>query len=267
MLTSDLQKLSVMGLVTLYELDATKLGGDIFRWHGHVSHEDLLLIFGYLDKTKYFDKNDSFNAIDTGIEYKRNIIWAGQTYSPVSIQSDGLEIRGDGRPSMPTLVIANQIDDTPGAITLLCAYHNDFVGATLKVTHVLAKYLDAANFTTGNPTANPNESSDPQCWYIEQKTEENERDVTFELTSPLSAQRKKIPTRNITPYCTWAVRGQYRGESCRYMGAAMFTEDGTPTDNPALDKCGGRIMDCKKRFGENEPLNFGGFAASQLRGR
>lgn len=267
MLSSDLQKLSVMGLVTLYELDATKLGGDIFRWHGHVSHEDLLLIFGYLDKTKYLDKNDSFNAIDTSVEYKRNIIWSGQTYSPVSIQSDGLEIRGDGRPSMPTLVIANQIDDTPGAIILLCAYHNDFVGATLKVTHVLAKYLDAANFTAGNPTANPSESTS-QYWYVEQKTEENEQTVTFELASPLSAQRKKIPTRNITPYCTWAVRGQYRGESCRYMGAAMFTEDGAPTDNPALDKCGGRYLkDCQPRFGEGNPTNFGGFVSSQLRSR
>ena len=248
MLSSDLQKLSVTGLVTLYELDATKLGGEILRWHGHVTSDDWSHI----------------NPVNTN--NGRSIIWSGQTYSPVSIQSDGLEIRGDGRPSMPTLVIANQIDQTPGAITLLCAYHNDFVGATLKVTHVLAKYLDAANFTAGNPTANPSEST-TQYWYVEQKTEENEQTVTFELASPLSAQRKKIPTRNITPYCTWAVRGQYRGESCRYMGAAMFTEDGTPTDNPALDKCGGRISDCKKHFGENEPLNFGGFVSSQLRSR
>lgn len=249
MLSSDLQKLSVMGLVTLYELDATKLGGEIFRWHGHVTSDDW----------SHINPANTNNG--------RNIIWAGQTYSPVSIQSDGLEIRGDGRPSMPTLVIANEIDGIPGAITLLCAYHNDFVGATLKVTHVLAKYLDAANFTAGNPTANPSEST-TQYWYVEQKTEENEQTVTFELASPLSAQRKKIPTRNITPYCTWAVRGQYRGESCRYMGAAMFTEDGTPTDNPALDKCGGRyIKDCQPRFGAGNPTNFGGFVSSQLRSR
>lgn len=249
MLSSDLQKLSVTGLVTLYELDATKLGGDVFRWHGHVTSDDW----------SYINPANTNNG--------RSIVWAGQEYTPVSIQSDGLEIRGDGRPSMPTLVIANQIDDTPGAITLLCAYHNDFVGATLKVTHVLAKYLDAANFTAGNPTANPSESTS-QYWYVEQKTEENEQTVTFELASPLSAQRKKIPTRNITPYCTWAVRGQYRGESCRYMGAAMFTEDGTPTDNPALDKCGGRyIKDCQPRFGEGNPTNFGGFVSAQLRSR
>lgn len=267
MLSSDLQKLSVTGLVTLYELDATKLGAGVMRWHGHMSHEDWEFIYRYTDKSRYTDMTRHTDPTGTKDIIRRDIIWAGQEYKPVAIQSDGLEVRGDGRPSMPTLVIANQIDNTPGAITLLCAYHNDFVGATLKVTHVLAKYLDAANFTAGNPTANPSEST-TQYWYVEQKTEENEQTVTFELASPLSAQRKKIPTRNITPYCTWAVRGQYRGESCRYMGAAMFTEDGTPTDNPALDKCGGRyIKDCQPRFGEGNPTNFGGFVSSQLRSR
>lgn len=266
MLSSDLQKLSVTGLVTLYELDATKLGGDIFRWHGHLSYEDWQHIYEFTDKTQFTSVNRKTEPIGQETVVKRNIIWAGQAYTPVAIQSDGLEIRGDGRPSAPTLVIANQIDDTLGAITALCAFYNDFVGATLKVTHVLAKYLDAANFTVGNPTANPSESS-TQYWYVEQKTEENQQTVTFELASPLSAQRRKIPTRNITPYCTWAVRGQYRGESCRYMGAAMFTESGTPTTNPALDKCSGILSHCKLRFGENEPLNFGGFASSNLNSR
>lgn len=251
-LSSDLQKLSVTGLVTLYELDATNLGGSIFRWHGHTSFEDWQHIDG--------------STTETELITKRDLIWQGNIYSPISIQTDGLEVRGDGRPSMPTMVIANQINNQLGAVGVLCAFHNDFVGATLKVTRVLTKYLDAENFSAGNPSANPS-SSTTQYWYIEQKKEENAQTVTFELSSPLSAQRKKIPTRNITSYCTWAVRGQYRGESCRYMGAAMFTEDGEPTDNPALDKCGGRLVDCKKHFGENEPLNFGGFPASQLRGQ
>ena len=155
MLSSDLQKLSVMGLVTLYELDATKLGAGVMRWHGHMSHEDWEFIYRYTDKSRYTDMTRHTDPTGTKDIIRRNIMWAGQEYKPVAIQSDGLEVRGDGRPSMPTLVIANQIDDTPGTITLLCAYHNDFVGATLKVTHVLAKYLDAANFTAGNPTANP----------------------------------------------------------------------------------------------------------------
>lgn len=265
MLSSDLQKLSVTGLVTLYELDATNLGAGIFRWHGHMSHEDWQHIYRYTDKSRYTDMTRHNDPVGQEDIVRRDIIWSGQEYTPVAIQTDGLEVRGDGRPSMPTLVIANEVDGISGAVTAMCAFYSDFVGATLRVTRVLAKYLDAANFSAGNSTANPSEST-TQYWYIEQKTEENQQTVTFELSSPLAAQRKKIPTRNITPYCTWAVRGQYRGESCGYTGAAMFTEDGEPTDNPALDKCGGRLKDCKLRFGENEPLNFGGFAASQLRG-
>lgn len=247
-LSSDLQKLSGTGLVTLYELDATNLGGEILRWHGHVSFEDWQII----------------NPAQTQI--KSDIIWQGQTYSPVAIQTDGLEVRGDGRPSAPTLVVANEIDGNVGAITIMCALYSDFANAKLTVTHVLAKYLDAANFADGNPTANPSEFVS-QYWTIEQKTEEQFDTVTFELASPLAAQRIKIPTRTITSYCTWALRGDYRGENCGYMGTAMFTKDGEPTDNPALDKCGGCLSDCKKRFGENNPLRFGGFPSSNLAGR
>ncbi|MFX4794195.1 phage minor tail protein L, partial [Acinetobacter baumannii] len=51
---------------------------------------------------------------------------------------------------------------------------------------------------------------------------------------------------------------------CGYTGAAMFTEKDEPTDNPALDRCGGRLRSCRLRFGENKPLPFGGFPASSL---
>ena len=40
MLESDFQKLSVSGLITLYELDATKVGAGIIRWHGHTAITD-----------------------------------------------------------------------------------------------------------------------------------------------------------------------------------------------------------------------------------
>lgn len=270
MLSSDLQKLSVMGLVTLYELDATKLGGDIFRWHGHMSHEDWQYIYAHTDKTRYTDA--SRRTTPTGQEdiIRRNIIWQGQTYSPVAIQTDGLEIRGDGSPSTPKLVVGNTIDGINGAVTAMCAFYSDFVGAELRVIRVLAKHLDAANFTVGNPAADSQQYTD-QYWTINQKTHESlsEQDssVAFELSTPLTAQRKMIPSRTITKYCDWAVKGKYRGESCGYTGTAMFTEDGKPTDNPALDKCGGCLSDCKLRFGENEPLSFGGFPAASMLSR
>lgn len=261
MLESDLQKLSVSGLITLYELDATKLGGGLLRWHGHQSYEDWKYLFKFASKDEYADSQYHVTNTGKGETIRRDIIWNGQTYAPVAIQSDGLEVRGDGRPSSPTLVIANEIDGTVGAVTIMCALYKDFAGATLKVTRLLAKYLDAANFTEGNPTANPNEFTS-QYWTIEQKTEEQFDTVTFELASPLAAQRIKIPTINITSYCPWAVRGQYRSEYCGYTGTAMYTEDGERTDNPAFDRCSGILSHCKLRFGENNELGFGGFVGA-----
>ena len=260
MLSSDLQKLSVSGLITLYELDATKLGGGVFRWHGHVSYEDLVLIFGYFDKTEYLDKNANFNAIDTGTEYKRDIIWQGNTYSPMPIKSDGLEMRGDGKASTPSLALANNIDGLQGAVSALCLQFDDFAGAKLRVINTSAEYLDAANFVSGNPQANANEFRQ-QIWYIEQKTSENSSVVAFELSNPVDFEGARIPSREITSFCHWAVHGRYRGHECAYLGTARFTEDGASTDDPALDQCGGRLSDCRLR---NNSERFGGFPSSSL---
>jgi len=244
MLESDLQKLSVTGLVTLYELDATALGAGIMRWHGHVSYEDWALI------------NPDVKTV------KSDIIWQGQTYSPMPIQSDGLEMRGDGRASTPSLALANNVNGVQGAISAMCLQFDDFAGAKLTVINTLAKYLDAVNFGDGNPQA-ANEHR-KQLWYVEQKTSENASAVTFELSNPIDFEGARIPTREITSYCHWAVHGRYRGEECGYTGTAMFTEDGTPTDDPSKDKCGGRLSDCRLRFGDNNPLPFGGFPSSSL---
>lgn len=261
MLSSDLQKLSVSGLVTLYELDATNLGAGLLRWHGHTSSEDWRYLYEFASKAQYASASKKVAPTGTEDFLRRDIVWQGQSYGPISIQTDGLEVRGDGAPSTPSLVLGNKLGDQPGAIGFLCAHHRDFVGAQLRVIRVLAKYLDARNFTSGNASADPSQFAE-QFWIIEQKKSEDKRQVAFELSTPLTAQRKRIPARNITTYCDWAVKGKYRGESCGYTGAAMFTEDGKPTGDPALDKCGARLSDCKLRFGEHEPLNFGGFPSS-----
>ncbi|WII94425.1 phage minor tail protein L [Moraxella haemolytica] len=164
-LNSDFQKLSVDGLITLFELDASRLGAGTLRFHGH-NH----------------DKND-----------------------------------------------------------------------------VVITFFD-----NGNPTAS--DECKEQIWFVEQKTSENAQQVTFELSNPIDLEGLKIPVREITNYCHWAVVGKYRGEECGYTGATMFDEHDKPTDNPILDKCGGRMKSCVRRFGKNKPLPFGGCPASSLIG-
>ena len=160
--------------------------------------------------------------------------------------------------------MANNINSIQGAISAYCLQFDDFAGAKLKVITTLAKYLDAENFSSGNSKA-ANEAKE-QIWYIEQKTSENSQAVAFELSNPIDFDGKKIPLRQITGMCHWACTGGYRGEECGYTGAAMFTDKDEPTDNPALDKCGGRIRSCKLHFGEHNQLRFGGAPGARIMG-
>ena len=263
MLNSDFQKLSVAGIVTLYQLDATRLGGGVFYWHGHVTWEDWARILDYAGDSSLIDNNQlaghDYDISTTDKEIKRDIIWQGQAYSPVAIKSDGLELRGDGKASMPNLAIANTLNGINGAMSALCLQLSDFAGAKLTVITTLAKYLDAANFASGNPQAR-NEYK-KQVWFVEQKTAENASQVTFELSNPVDFEGMKIPCREITNYCHWAVCGRYRQDPCLYSGSAMFTKDGKPTDDPSLDYCGGTIESCRLR---DNTSRFGGFPSSSL---
>lgn len=259
-LSSDFQKLSVAGLVTLYELDASKLGLGVLRWHGHMSYEDWEYIYEFANRAQFANKLKRVAATGADDIVVRDIIWNGNEYKPVAIQSDGLEIRGDGKASTPSLVITSDLNGVRGMTRRLCRQYNDFAGAKLTVIRTSAKYLDAANFADGNPTANVNEYR-KQVWYIEHKINDDEEKVTFELSNPVDFEGARIPAREITSFCHWGVTGGYRGECCQYMGVAMFDENGNPTDNPALDKCGSRIGDCQIR---NNSERFGGYPSSAL---
>jgi len=259
-LNSDFQKLYVDGLITLFELDARALGAGILRFHGHISYEDWERIYSYIGSGGMLgDEAQLIGEVFESTESKtwyRNIIWQGQTFEPMALEVSGLEMRSDGKASAPTLSMANNIGGIQGAVSAYCLQFGDFAGAKLKVITTLAKYLDAENFSTGNPTANPSEKRE-QIWFIEQKTSENAQQVTFELSNPVDFEGLKIPTRQISNYCNW----EYRSEECGYIGSAMFTEKDEPTDNPALDRCNYRTSGCRCR--ENE-LHFGGFPASSM---
>ena len=259
-LNSDFQKLYVDGLITLFELDARALGAGILRFHGHISYEDWERIYSYIGSDGMLgDEAQLIGEVFENTESKtwyRNIIWQGETFEPMALEVSGLEMRSDGKASAPTLSMANNVGGIQGAVSAYCLQFGDFAGAKLKVITTLAKYLDAENFSTGNPTANPSEKRE-QIWFIEQKTSENAQQVTFELSNPVDFEGLKIPTRQISNYCNW----EYRSEECGYIGSAMFTEKDEPTDNPALDRCNYRTSGCRCR--ENE-LHFGGFPASSM---
>lgn len=224
---TDIQKLEPGNQIRLFEVDATRLGGSLMRFHGHAQEGD--------------------------------IIWQGNLYTPQQLTAKGFDLRGDGRPATPTLQMANEIDGVRGAVTALCLHLKDLAGSKVKVIETFRHFLDAANFPSGNPQASN------QCrenlWYIEQKTDEDREQVTFQLSSPLDLGGQMLPSQQITKLCRWACRGQYRQEACAYTGTAMFTKKDEPTDNPALDRCGGRWKSCKAR---GNTRRFGGSMGASL---
>ena len=228
-IASDIQKLEPGALVELFELDATVQGGDVLRFHAHTQAGP--------------------------------IWWQGNEYSPWPIQAHGFARTGDGQQPSPTLSVGN----VDGSISALCLFLNVISGARLTRRQTLGKYLDAANFAGGNPNADPDEELPPELWIVEQKTEETNEVVTFELSSALDFGGAQLPRRQIVAnVCVWLTIGGYRGPYCGYTGTGCFDKNDHPVADQATDRCGGRLMSCKLRFGANNPLPYGSFPAADL---
>lgn len=228
-LLADIQSLEPGGRVKLYELDATAIGGELYRFHGYAQSAP--------------------------------IWWQGNEYSPWPITAEGFAMTGSGAGASPTLTVGN----VGGFITALCLYLDDLAGAVLTRRQTLAHYLDAANFEGGNPEADPLEELPPEVWFIECRSGETKEAVTFELSSPTDYNGVQLPARQIVAnVCSWLVRGGYRGPYCGYNGPPVADEDDIITTDAALDRCGGRVGSCKLRFGEHGELPYGSFPAAGL---
>lgn len=194
-----------------------------------------------------------------GHEGSAVIHWQGREFIQWPIEAQGFAKTGE-QPPQPTLTVGN----VDGSITALCQDHTDMLGAKVIRRQVLKRHLDAANFSGGNPEADSTQGSEEEVWYIERKAGEDKRQVAFEL-SGIDFNGAMLPGRQIiASRCGWLVRGGYRGPYCGYTGGPVADRDDVPTADPARDRCSGTVAGCKLRFGENEPLPYGGFPAAAL---
>lgn len=220
---SDVQQLAPGPILEFWELNATSIGGGIVRFQG---------------------------------QQDGKVWWQGQDYDAWPVQGEGFERTSDQQPT-PKFRVGN----VDRSITILCQALDDLVGATLTRRRTFAKYLDAVNFSEGNPTADPTKEFAPELWFIERKSAESFEAVEFELSSALDFNGVKLPRRQIIAnQCPFV----YRGPLCNYTGPPVADELDQPTDNPSLDKCGRRLASCKLRQWPDYTLNFGGFPAAGL---
>lgn len=246
MLNSDLQKLEPGNRIRLIEVDGTRFGADILRFH--------------CDTLPFTPQELAAAGGDESKLPAKSVWWQGQEYGPWPFSVEGLEISADSQGNAPKLSVAN----INGLISALCLQFEDMAQAKVRIHDTLVHYLDARNFPQGNSSADPLQEK-LQVFYIDRKATESDEAVVFELSSPADLRGLRIPTRQIHSLCTWCSRGDYRtGKGCDYAGSRYFDDKGNPVEDPSQDRCGGLLSDCQKRFGEHEPLPFGGFPGAAL---
>lgn len=227
MISSDIQRLSPGSIVELFELDATAIGGPQVFWHNGV------------------------NELGSGV------VWQGETYTRLPVEATGFEKTGTGTIPRPTLRVAN----VTGTLSAFAREYDDLIGAKLIRRKTFVKYLDASNFASGNPLADPTAGFMDEIWIVDRKSNETGIFVEFELAAVFDLAGVKLPRRQVIQNtCLWA----YRSAECSYSGGAVADKNDVPTSDINVDQCGKRMSSCKLRFGQYSPLPFGGFPAVGL---
>jgi lambda family phage minor tail protein L len=134
------------------------------------------------------------------------------------------------------------------------------VGAKVTRITTYRKFLD------DQPTADPTSYWEPDIWRIERKVVQTPQLVEWELASILDQEGRRLPGRHMLRdacpwiYRRWAGTGfDYSTATCPYTGTAYFTVNGDQTGNPADDRCGKHLSDCRKRFPSPQIMPSGAF--------
>lgn len=226
-------------IITLVEIDGTKFGASIYRFHA--------------ENIKYTTE-ELMQAQTTGKLPAKTIKFRGEEYGARPFGISGIGLTSDGKASKPKLVLSN-LDSVPSAMVRV---YNGMMQAKVTI------YITSADLISDDGSIEDG-AFRRMVYYIERPDQVNPQTVSFELTSPYDMDGVMIPSRVTQANCFWAQRGWYRsGKGCGYNGARYFDKDNNPVSDPGLDVCAGNVSACKLRFGSDQELDFGGCAVASL---
>lgn len=209
----------------------------------------LTLAVNGVDATFYYHAGT--NNLTTDVKF------ANIAYAATPIEMEGFEVTSKGPLPRPLMRVAN----TNGAISALLIAYNP-LQAKLTRIRTCKKFLDASNFSGGNPTADESAKFQDDVFYIDRVSKENLQFVEFELSSKLDLMNLQLPGRQVMEYCPW----RYRGAECGYQGKAYFDVNDNVVNTASADVCGKRYNSCRIRFDSQGIKNYphGGFPGSRI---
>jgi len=200
-IATDIQQQEIdSALVELFEIALP--GGDILYFHPGVD-DDLTNI-----------QFKSVTAPAAGVDYVVN------TYVPMPMIMDGLDLQADGASTRPALTIANI--GTLLSSQLGTFKNDDLIGQRLIRRQTLKKYLKGESADTADTVASIEFRT--QEYIIDRIASEDGISVTFEVALPFDLENIKLPRRVVVgKYCSW----QYQGHKSQGRGGCTWNRDGS----------------------------------------
>lgn len=159
------------------------------------------------------------------------VVWQGESYQPLPIKMENFEYEGEGRLPRPKLSIANP----DGLLSKIVYSNQDFVNCKVTRKRTFARFLDQENFDItprglNEFSENAFGQSDPgahfpdDVFFINKKSSEDKKIITFELVSALEMEQSWVPARQvIANHCAWTYRCSV---GCKYKGLPIETLEG-----------------------------------------
>lgn len=173
-------------------------------------------------------------------EHGTSMVFDGVSYTRMAIEAEGFDMDGERVPR-PRLRVGN----ADGLVGYQASLMGNFANCKVTRTRVFAMHMDAANFLTGNPEADPDAAFRPDVFYIDRKVAESREMVEFELRPATDLRQAKLPGGIITQ------------NSCRWHDV---------TDCQFALTCGKTLANCQTNWASTAHLGlpFGGFPACGL---
>ncbi len=237
-ITQDVQRPDVGDLVELFELDATNLGSQVFRFCSTT-----------LSGT--------------------SVVWRGDTYTPVPIEADGFERNARGTLPRPKI----RVFDATGLLSAAIIQFGDLLGAKLTRYRTLGIYLDGQPQADPDAMLAPDVFVVERKVSLKKGFVEWELSAAMDQEGrrlPARVVLRDLCTHIFRIYDAQAMNFDYTRATCPWTGrgeaerpndpdGAYFDSTGVEISDPSADVCNKQLRTgCKVRF-LNDPLPFRGF--------